>query len=219
MVSQHDLLVYATKDPQWILRFSLLLRLEDVEVILVNGNWPAPNHLMWALQFTRVAVPISPWLICGNKRRKRMREKFAVSMLIGWSTVEMYVIQHEQVPEITNGRFNVEVCSFMGWKVVQTPPPHVSEILVDVLYPWIEGCAHRQIPAIDEHNTFWGILDWNKKDDSILAPTIYRTTEGFRQEITTVEMAQVMDFPFFCTDQMKETDLRMYMDKQMIIHE
>ena len=45
-----------------------------------------------------------------------------------------------------------------------------------------------------------------------MAPTIYSTTEGVKRKITTVEMAQVMDFPVCRTERMKETDLRLLID-------
>ena len=38
MVSQHNLPVRAAEDPPWISRSSSLLGLEDVEVLLVDGN-------------------------------------------------------------------------------------------------------------------------------------------------------------------------------------
>ena len=93
-----------------------------------------------------------------------------------------------------------------------TPPPHVSEMLVDVLDPRLVGTSLGQIPALNEPNTFRGILDWKKRDDCILAPTIYSTSEGVRRRITAVEMAQVMDFPVCRTERMKETDLRLLID-------
>ena len=159
MVSQHDLPVRAAEDPPWISHSSSLLCREYVEVILVDGNLPAPNHLVWSLQSLCVAVLIPPWLIRGNKRRKRNWETFAVAMPTGWSTVETYVIQHEQVGGVTNGRFTVEVRSFLGCKVAMTPTPHVSGMLVDVLDLLLVGTALCQILALDELNTFRGILD------------------------------------------------------------
>ena len=65
----------------------------------------------------------------------------------------------------------------------------MSGILIDVLDPRLVGAAHGQIPALEGSNKFRGIFDWNKKDDSILAPTIYSKTEGVKRKITTVEMA------------------------------
>ena len=93
-----------------------------------------------------------------------------------------------------------------------SPPPHVSGMLIDVLDPQIYGCPHGQIPAEGEPNTFRGLLDWKKRNDSILAPTIYSATAGVQRKITTLEMAQVMDFPVCRTEQMKETDLRLLID-------
>ena len=133
-------------------------------------------------------------------------------MPTGWSTLKTYVIIHEQVGGVTNGRFDVEVRSSLGRKVVMTPPPHVSGMLVDVLDPYLVGVAHGQIPAVVNPNTFWGILDWKKRDDCSLAPTIFRTTAGVRRRIATVEMAQVMDFPVCRTERMKETDLSLLID-------
>ena len=86
-------------------------------------------------------------------------------------------------------------------------------MLVDVLDPRGRGCPqHGRITLPDEPNTFSGILEWKKRDDSILAPTIYSKTEGVMRRITTVEMAQVMDFPVCHTEQMKETELRLLID-------
>ena len=38
-----------------------------------------------------------------------------------------------QVGGVTNRRFNVEVCGVLALKLMMTPPPHVSRMLVDVL--------------------------------------------------------------------------------------
>ena len=80
IVSQHDLPVRANKDLPRISSSSLPSRLEDMEVILVEGNWPAPNHLVWALQSICVAVRITCWVTVNNKKKKRKRDTFAVSM-------------------------------------------------------------------------------------------------------------------------------------------
>ena len=83
MVSKHNLPFCANDDPLWISRSSLLLSLEDVEVILVEGNWPAPNHPVWLLPSLRVAVCVTPFVLRISKRKKRRRETFAVSMPTG----------------------------------------------------------------------------------------------------------------------------------------
>ena len=102
---------------------------------------------------------------------------------------------------MTNGRFKVEVWGLSGLELVLTHPPNVSGMLVDVLDPRERGCPkHSRIPLPDEPNTFHGILEWRKRDDSILAPTIYSKTEGVMRRITTVEMAQVIDIPVCRTE-------------------
>ena len=70
MVSEYDLPFCADNDPPWISRSSSLLSLEDMEVMLVDGNWPAPNHQVWLLPSLRVAVCVTPWLLRFNKKRK-----------------------------------------------------------------------------------------------------------------------------------------------------
>ena len=158
MVSQHDLPVCATKDPLWIPLSSSSLCLEDIEKILVDSEWPDPNHTVWKLHSIRVVVCITPWTHAKAKRKKRKRETLEVSMPQGWSTVRTDFIQHDQVGEVTNGRFNVEVYSFLG-----RPPPHVSEMLVNVVDPQVHGRPQRRIPVPDKPNTFRVILDWKKK--------------------------------------------------------
>ena len=93
-----------------------------------------------------------------------------------------------------------------------TPPPHVSGMLVDVLDPRLHGSPIDRIPVVGEPNTFRGILDWKKREGSILAPTVFSKTGGVRRNLTTNEMAQVMDFPVCRTERMKETDLRLLID-------
>ena len=107
----------------------------------------------------------------------------------------------------------MEVHSFLGLKLLMTPLLHVSGMLVDVLDPQLPGCPKQhRIPVPDELNTFRGILDWKKKDDPILAPTIYSKTEGVKRKITTVEMAQVMDFSVCLTERMKGTNVRLLIE-------
>ena len=53
----------------------------------------------------------------------------------GWSTLRTYYIQHDWVGGVTNRRFNVKICSFLGWKLLMTPPPNVSGMLVNLLDP------------------------------------------------------------------------------------
>lgn len=64
-------------------------------------------------------------------------------------------------------------------------------------------------------NTFRKILDWKKKDNPILAPTIYSTTEGVMHKTTTVEIAQVIEFSVCPTEQMEETNLHLLIDKDV----
>ena len=70
MVSKHDLPFRADDDPPWISRSSSLSGLEDVEVILVEGIWPAPDHPVWVLPSLRVAVRVTPWVARRGKRKK-----------------------------------------------------------------------------------------------------------------------------------------------------
>ena len=111
------------------------------------------------------------------------------------------------------GALELKVWGLSGLELALTHPPHVSGMLVDILDPRESKRSSRgRIPLPDEPNTFRGILKWKKRDDSILAPTIYSKTEGVMRRITTVEMAQVMDFPVCHTERMKETDVRLLID-------
>ena len=93
-----------------------------------------------------------------------------------------------------------------------TPSQHVAGMLVNVLEPKDKGRSSKLTPLPGEPNTFLAILDWEKKYDIVLAPTIYSLTGGVMHKITTVGMAQVMDFPVCCTEQLDETDVRLLID-------
>ena len=71
MISQHDLPVRAAEDPLWIPRSSLSLCLENVEVILVDGEWPDPNHTVWKLKSLQVTVCITSWTHAKVNRKKK----------------------------------------------------------------------------------------------------------------------------------------------------
>ena len=72
MVSEHDLPTRATKDPLWIPLSSSSLHIEDVEVMLVDGEWPEPNHLLWKLKPLRVAVRVTMPQKARNKKRRKV---------------------------------------------------------------------------------------------------------------------------------------------------
>ena len=142
----------------------------------IDGKWPEPNHRLWKLKSLRVTVRVTS--NGPTKARKRLR-KVGVLMPKGRSTVRMYDICHNEVGGVTNGRFKVEFHGLSGLKLVMTSPPHVSGMLVDVLDPLEIGCPqHGRIPLPEKLNTFCGLLDWRKRNDHILAPTIYSKTEG-----------------------------------------
>ena len=128
---------------------------DEVEVILVEGGWPNPNHALWKLMSLRVVVCVTLVLFCQTKGRKK-----AQSMPKGWSTIRTYDIHHNDVGRVTNRCFKVEVCGVSGLKLLMTPPTYFLGVLVDVLDPLVICCPKQnKIPLPGNPNTFCGILD------------------------------------------------------------
>ena len=130
----------------------------------------------------------------------------------GWYEVRRYAESHDNVGGVTNGQFQIKVRSVVGMEVPLLESPHVSGLLGDVLDPKVVGLSTSRTPSEGEINTFRGLLDWNKMQGYILAPTIYHKIHGVDRKITPTEMGLVMDLPVCRTERMKESDLGLLTD-------
>ena len=78
----------------------------------------------------------------------------------GWYNIKTYNIHHHKVGGITNSYFKINAPGISGLKLLMTPSPHVSAMLVDVFDPNVEICKRKQgTPLPEESNKFYGILD------------------------------------------------------------
>ena len=80
----------------------------------------------------------------------------------------------------------------------------MSVTLGDVLDPRVTSRGRQTTPLPGEPNTL-----------CIMALTIYHKSEGVYQKITRIKMAQVMDFPVYCTEKKKEVQLRLLIDNDI----
>ena len=175
--------------------------------MLVHGAWPSTTKPIWKLNSLRVAIRIN-----GCKSSQRKQQKVVMPMPKGWSELRRYFKTHDEVGGVTNGQFQIEVRSIVRMDVPLLELPHVSGLLGDTLDPTVNGSSTSRTPLLVEINTFRGLLDWSKRRDFILAPTIYHKTHGVNRNIAPTEMALVMDLPVCRTERMMESDLFLLID-------
>ena len=119
---------------------------------------------------------------------------------------------HDKVGGVTNSRFEIEVRSVLEADIPLLESQHVSGLLGDALDPTVKSFLKLRTLLPEEINTFRGILDWQEKDNLILAPTIYHKTQVVMRKITPTKMALVTDFPVCRTKRMIEAELRRLID-------
>ena len=59
VIIKQDLASHLETDPPWEKSFSYLSDFEDVEVIIVYGEWPVASERIWKLNFFKVAIHIN----------------------------------------------------------------------------------------------------------------------------------------------------------------
>lgn len=83
-----------------------------------------------------------------------------------------YKMCHDEVGGV-NGHFQVEVCGVSGVTLSTSYPPHISRMMDSVLDPKIVSRGEQTTLLPGEQNSFLRILDQYKKEEDIVAPTIY----------------------------------------------
>lgn len=146
--------------------------LEDVEVILVQGNWNLVDDKLWAMESLKTILKFED----GNRAVKSSqykRRKTSSNVPSGWREGGRR-ISHQANGGVTDGRFNFSwAVRIRSPDVPFSPPPAVQARLSQVLSQTDSMGTDVIEPEEGEFNSFHGILKWNRRDGQVIAKHVF----------------------------------------------
>ena len=138
-------------------------------------------------------------------RRKRSKKEPA-DLPRGWLDSHRYLIAHQEVGGVTDGRFEVEIRTIIGTSLVLRSAPSVSGILGEAMDSMLPGRV-TAAPKAGQANTCRGILKWNDRYKTVIASSVFVPGMGVKRKITEKEMGRVFDYPANRTEVMTAEQL------------
>lgn len=184
VVSGKDVPGRVESDPP---RFGLDVCIKDLErinVLVVQGKWPAKTSRWWIDSGATLVIRVSHTHERGGRRVPET-----------WK-VKGTVVRHDRLGGVTNGAFKIW---YAVPERVETPILRSSiglkNTLCQVLKPTEEARKWVTIPTEGELNTGLGLLRWGNLDGLIKAPSVFRKEHWASRLLTRDEKQNVLDFP------------------------
>ena len=200
LVGSEDLIGRKPGDPPWLAKSTKGLKLDDVEIILVQGDWGLLDEQIWKSNSVRLILK-SPKSHLGNRgsrgdkhRRKRRRLNATSSVPNSWKVGSVY-LKHDELGGVTSGSFQIEWAS-----PKETPdpefvyPPGLSLKLGQVVNRKLKGIRTVE-PTPSQVNSSLGLLRWRQRFQEVVVPYSYRPNVWTSRCLSPEEMAEVLDFP------------------------
>ena len=159
-----------------------------------SGKLPDSEDLIWTMSTLQVGVRISR----RGTRRKRSKKEPA-DLPRGWLDSHRYLIVHQEVGGVTDGKFDVEIRTIIGTSLDLRSAPSVSGILGEAMDSMIPGRV-TAAPKAGQANTCRGILKWNDRYKPVIASSVFVPGMGVKRKITEKEMASRTTFPEMSLD-------------------
>jgi hypothetical protein len=196
-------------DPAWIDATSREQDIPEVDVIVIHGEWPSPEDPVWSLTTLSVAVRI-------QMKQRRRTKKLKVTLAEGWRHEHAYVIQHDEVGGVTNGKFQVDIRSRnCPQPIVPFYPPGVSSKLGSALGGLENGREVNEPPEEGKLNSAAGILEWKNRSGEIHTTTVFRPGKGVLRKMTVREKGRVLDFPDTRTMRMTDEEINILIGSEI----
>ena len=119
LVGSQDLIGRKPGDPPWLAKTMKGLTFDDVEIILLQGDWGLIDEQIWDSKAVRLILK-APKAHLGNRgsrgdnhRRKRRRLNATSSVPSSWKVGSIY-LKHDELGGVTSGSFQVEWASPKG---------------------------------------------------------------------------------------------------------
>ena len=200
LVGTEDLIGRKQGDPPWLAKTTKGLTLNDVEIILLQGDWGLLDEQIWKSKSVKLIMK-APKAHLGNRgsrgdkhRRKRRRLNATGSIPASWKVGSVY-LEHNQLGGVTSGGFQIEWASPREVPDVQfVYPPGLSLKLDQVVDRLVKGVPSKA-PLPNQWNSSLGLLRWRQRFQDVVVPYSYRPNVWTSRRLSPKEMASVLDIP------------------------
>ena len=173
--------------------------LEDVEVLLIQGDWSLIDDRLWTIESLKTILKFETGggiVKSGRAKRRRVSANVPDSWRVGGRR-----IIHQGNGGVTDGIFKFEWDVCRGHPDV---PPSVSAKLSQILSQMDSSGKEAIEPEEGEDNLFHGILNWNKMDEEVITKHVFGEDKWVKRCLSIKEKAECLDFPNTRTASMTE---------------
>ena len=182
-------------DLPWFLPGNKLTKPGEVEVLLVQDSWPTNEYSIWMMKLLKVAVKITYSTIWKSRGQNRRKPYFSVS----WESLYQYNVPHDNIGEMTDGRFCVVVCTKIGWLLRRVRASQVSAMLGKALSNTKYGRQATAVSHMCQPNLYQRILQWKNRVCNVILSSVFHQDTTVERKITSKEMCWIFDYPTNCT--------------------
>ena len=146
--------------------------LEDVEVLLVQGNWSLIGNQLWTMKSLKTILKFETDGSI-SKAGSFKTHRILSNVPDGWKVGGRRIL-HQANGGITDGIYKFEWAVCLGQSDVPfSPPESVQEKLSQVLSQTDSSGKEATEPEEGKENSFHGILNWNKMDKEVVTRHVF----------------------------------------------
>ena len=206
LVGSKDLIGRRPGDPPWLAKTMKGLTFDDVEIILLQGDWGLIDKQIWESKSVTLILK-APKAHLGSRgsrgekhRRKRRRLNATSKVPSSWKVGSIY-LEHNKLGGVTGGGFQIEWASPIEAPDVEfIYPPGLSVKLGEAVDRSLKGVP-TEAPVPNQWNSSLGLLRWRQRFQEVVVPYSYRPNLWTSRSLSPKEMCSVLDFP---PDRVKE---------------
>ena len=184
-------------DPPWFASDVTGKLMQGIEVLLIQGSWPAKSSLLWKIPSLKVVLRVGP----DKDRRAKQRAP------AGWS-VKCTRLKHEQLGGVTTGEFRSYVAIPPGEELLAMQTSQgLNNTLGQIISPMEKCFTWVNEPDQGAVNTGKGLLKWTERFAPVVTPSVFKPNAWGLRKLTVHELASALDFPSTRTDAMTDPEV------------
>ena len=214
IMSKKDVPGRLPSDPRWYRVGEDPVKLEPVEILLLQGQWNSVPAQVWK-NGTRLILRCVEARARGSKGVKRSKNKTNASKIYVTESLPadweagMFYLAHRKLGGATNGRFQVEWAQRSGSATpdFNLPPSHKITLGNVVTARDWSGWEAAE-PKEEEINTAKGALHWERKFNQVVVPHINAKQGWVKRHLSSKELGVCLDFPGTRTALLSDEELK-----------
>ena len=171
--------------------------MQGIEVLLIQGSWPAKSSLLWKIPSLKMVLRVGP----DKDRRAKQRAP------AGWS-VKCTRLKHDQLGGVTTGEFRSYVAIPPGEELLAMQTSQgLNNTLGQIISPMEKCFTWVNEPDQGAVNTGKGLLKWTERFAPVVTPSVFKPNAWGLRKLTVHELASALDFPSTRTDAMTDPEV------------